>query len=264
MGSSLLALLCVGIAGQLHAHTIYFPLHTYETGRLLGVGNQGRVYAAKDERGKLYAIKSRSIYNASDQERSFNICSQFAHPNIIKCYEWTIQGDLCWIVLEHVQGTALTELKLDIYDPQIALNLGFQYLDALEYVTQKGFFHRDLMRQNIMVDNKMRLKLIDLEAFGTLDQSTSHPIITHEVYLDKVSTKLMRIFELGTFKRIQWESITYQLEKLAKKAKYKTSLSEPVTPDSARYIINYIRDLKEIVMTYLESDAKARDNDFWE
>lgn len=251
-------------AAPLCAFTLNSPDHTYEVGLQVGKGGQGRVYCALDESGVLYALKSRKLGEQHHQERAFDIGIQLDHPHIMKCYELFVDDEKAWMVMEYVHGRTLTDFPTETVDKFVAIELGLQFLDALEHLTTHNCFHRDLFSYNIMIDSKNQIKLIDLDAFGSMQQEFFVPDLTHGWYFDKISRKLSQILELGVFKPWRLNSIVNDATNLPMHPKFRRDLHRPITTMSRDFILDYLRTLKEILQSYNNPRTKwDQDRKFW-
>jgi serine/threonine protein kinase len=106
--------------------------------------------------------------------REAYIQSQLDHPNIVRVYEFFVQEDNYYLVMEYVSGSSLTEL-LEWHGPPTqtqAVSLCKQALAALNYAHKftyvdesenlhTGIIHRDIKPANFLLDNKGRLKITD-------------------------------------------------------------------------------------------------------
>src|SRR5262245_44035632 len=106
--------------------------------------------------------------------REAYIQSQLDHPNIVRVFEFFVQEDNYFLVMEYVSGSSLTEL-LEWHGAPTqaqAVSLCKQALAALNYAHKftyvdesenfhTGIIHRDIKPANFLLDNKGRLKITD-------------------------------------------------------------------------------------------------------
>ncbi|MGK7936279.1 MAG: GUN4 domain-containing protein [Xenococcaceae cyanobacterium] len=129
----------------------------------LGGGGFGVTYRAREESsGKLVAIKtlniliqSRSDF-AKHQERFVQEAFYLAkcnHPHIIPVKDVCKEGGLWCMVMEFIVGKNLEEYveEKEILAETEALEYIQQIGDALTYIHQQGFLHRDVKPANIMI-----------------------------------------------------------------------------------------------------------------
>ncbi|MCI0659916.1 MAG: serine/threonine protein kinase [Acidobacteria bacterium] len=106
--------------------------------------------------------------------REAYIQAQLDHPNIVRVYEFFVQDENYYLVMEYVSGSSLTEL-LELHGAPTqaqAVSLCKQALAALNYAHKftyvdesenihTGIIHRDIKPANFLLDNKGRLKITD-------------------------------------------------------------------------------------------------------
>ncbi len=131
--------------------------------KVLGGGGFGVTYRAIEQRtGKLFVIKTLNHIqqNQADfderQEKFVNeamVLKGCKHPHIVQVYE-LIQEDGLWgMVMEYIDGEDLA-VYIDQHG-QLSENEALGYIqqigEALEYVHQQGFLHRDIKPNNILL-----------------------------------------------------------------------------------------------------------------
>ncbi|MHB2016748.1 MAG: serine/threonine-protein kinase, partial [Candidatus Xenobia bacterium] len=95
-----------------------------------------------------------------------SLLARLSHPGIVGVKDCFPEGDSMFIVLEHIDGRTLQDIVLvDKRDPPIPLILhwGLQLCDILMYLhgQQTPVLVRDLKPENVMMDRRGRLRLID-------------------------------------------------------------------------------------------------------
>ncbi|XZF62343.1 MAG: SUMF1/EgtB/PvdO family nonheme iron enzyme [Gloeotrichia echinulata DVL01] len=131
--------------------------------KVLGGGGFGITYRAIEQRtGKLFVIKTLNHIQQSQadfderQEKFVNealVLKGCKHPHIVQVYE-LIQEDGLWgMVMEHIDGEDLA-VYIEQHG-QLSEKEALEYIEqigqALEYVHQQGFLHRDIKPNNILL-----------------------------------------------------------------------------------------------------------------
>ncbi|MEQ9372061.1 MAG: bifunctional serine/threonine-protein kinase/formylglycine-generating enzyme family protein [Coleofasciculus chthonoplastes F3-SA18-01] len=143
--------------------------------QLLGCGGFGVTYRAKESSsGKLVAIKTLNIYQqfkpdfSQIQEKFLNeaLClARCHHPHIVEVYPQLFQEDGVWcMVMDYVEGQDLASYRQSrgqLLEAE-ALEIIKQVGEALIYVHQQGFLHRDIKPKNILLQrDSLSVVLID-------------------------------------------------------------------------------------------------------
>lgn len=160
------------MVGQTLAH--------FRVTKKLGSGGMGDVYLAQDLRlGRNVAIKvlSRGIEADEDHTarlmREAQAASALNHPNVAAIYDIGEAEGTPFIVMEYVDGPALSARIKDpgMTTPEL-LAIALPLADALTAAHARGITHRDVKPSNIMFTARGQLKVLD---FGL---ATVHPADT--------------------------------------------------------------------------------------
>jgi len=148
-------------------------LGRYELIRVLGKGAMGLVFEGRDPNlDRLVAIKTIRVESLSptelnDYEFRFRTearsAARLQHPNIVSVYDSDRDGDIAYLVMEHVQGDDLKH-HLDRgarYTLDESLRMVGELLGALDYAHQQGVIHRDVKPANLLMEPSGRIKLTD-------------------------------------------------------------------------------------------------------
>ena len=142
----------------------------YEIGELLGKGGVGLVYRAVDHMlGEEVVLKILNPTLASDPDtvkrfkREIKICRKIGHPNVIRIYDIDeIYGTL-FISMELVSGANLKTLirKKRHFGEAEGWEIVEGMVQGLSAAHGLGIVHRDLKSQNVMVDQRGQVKILD-------------------------------------------------------------------------------------------------------
>lgn len=148
----------------------------YEVVKKLREGGMGAIFLVRhrllDELRVIKVLRSQVADDADLKERfqrEARTAIQLRHPNIAQLYDFSIDEDgTAYIVLEYIDGITLEEFgrQPEARDLHLTLGIAQQALRALGYLHRKGFVHRDIAPDNLMltrdVDGAPLVKLIDL------------------------------------------------------------------------------------------------------
>jgi len=143
-------------------------LGPYEVGEPLGAGGMGEVYQARDTRlNRSVAIKVLPAHLSGDAdlrqrfEREARAVSSLNHPHICTLHDIGKEGNVDFLVMEHLEGESLAErLKKGPLPFEEALKYAVQIADALDKAHRQNLVHRDLKPGNVML-TKSGAKLLD-------------------------------------------------------------------------------------------------------
>jgi eukaryotic-like serine/threonine-protein kinase len=141
-----------------------------------GQGSMSKVWRAYDrELGRTVAVKLNDKVKTAKFEEKFKlqglkkppegeICTSLRHDNIVRTFEHgiTTSGEP-YLVMEWVEGLGLNFL-IDSKHQQLngnRINYICQLCDALQFLHDQKYLHRDLCPRNVMVTNEGVVKLID-------------------------------------------------------------------------------------------------------
>ncbi|KAK9120887.1 hypothetical protein Syun_018504 [Stephania yunnanensis] len=173
----------------------------YELLQILGEGSYGCVWKAVDKHsGEVVAIKKfmdldfdRTSWKDCLNSREVKALRDLDHPNIVKLKQIIVENYALYLVMECMDMT-LTELikkskvkKSSIMDQVRGITV--QLFEALAHMHERGYFHRDLKPDNILVSDNI-VKVAD---FGMAREVS---MTGGKLYTDRVTTLWYRAPEV--------------------------------------------------------------------
>ncbi len=145
-------------------------LGPYRLSRLIRVGSTTAVWeAVKSDDPVKYAVKVlREDLRTNKTEiaalkHEFEVGQKLKHPNVIRIYEFNTEGSVPYLVLELFE---CPNLKLLLRQGVVTLaymvpRIVEQAAEALYYLHEEGWIHRDVKPDNLLVNEEAQVKLID-------------------------------------------------------------------------------------------------------
>jgi len=141
----------------------------YRLEKEVGRGGMGIVFeAVQKSLGRKVAVKVLPRKLVGDPEfvarfeREGLALAQLNHPNIVQVIDKGISGEVCYLVMEFVEGVSLRRvIEGRDLTPTQALAIVPQICAALEYAHGRGVVHRDIKPENIMMDTDGSIKITD-------------------------------------------------------------------------------------------------------
>ncbi len=139
----------------------------YTLQQRLGRGGMAEVYKAfHPGLNRFVAVKILHAHLAEDPDflvrfrREAQAVAQLRHPHIVQVYDFDVEGDLQYMVMEYIDGRSLKDY-LDAYFVRgehlplpAVLRLFRAVLEAVGYAHARGIVHRDLKPANVMIEDK--------------------------------------------------------------------------------------------------------------
>ena len=144
-------------------------LGPYSVAKLIGRGEMGIVYLARDTRlDRPVAIKMLSPRYMGDDhrrermKREARAAARLSHPGIATVFSLEEFDNSVCIVSEYVQGCTLRQI-MSAEQPSMEsiLDIAFQLAAALTAAHEQGIVHRDLKPENIMRTESGDIKILD-------------------------------------------------------------------------------------------------------
>lgn len=134
----------------------------------LGRGSFGQVKKIhhRCDPNKIFALKVMPIRRPSELKyilQEIELHKSLSHPNIIQCYDYFVEENNAYVVLEFAPKGDLYKyrLKHDKMSKEQILKIYTQILLAFQYIHSKNILHRDLKPENILIDENDNPKICD-------------------------------------------------------------------------------------------------------
>ncbi|MBZ0113149.1 MAG: protein kinase [Thermoanaerobaculia bacterium] len=173
---------------------------TYEVLAKIGEGGMGAIYKVRHrhlDQHRVIKIMRPHVSGDDDFEARFlreaRLEAELRHPNIAQLYEFEVAPEgSAYIVMEFIDGVTLRQI-LDVAGPPslpFTLFLADQGLEALAYLHRRGFVHRDISPDNIMLGRDTEghpvVKVIDLGIAKKTEESDDRQITRTGTFIGKV------------------------------------------------------------------------------
>jgi serine/threonine-protein kinase len=155
----------------------------YRIEQMIGRGGMGVVYKALDtELDEVVALKTlpRTVLQRSPEEverfkREIRLARKITHRNVVRTYDYGEASGVYFISMEFVRGYTLADCLGDAPDhrmpPRVAIGTARQICRGLQAAHEQGIVHRDIKPQNVLIDHKGEVKLMDF-GVARLTEST--------------------------------------------------------------------------------------------
>lgn len=142
----------------------------YKILELVGQGGMARVFKAYDSvDDRTVALKMLDAQYVGDPEMRTRFTNEakaiscFSHPNIVNIFDFCLDDNLAYIVMEYVDGISLKDYMkaAGTLSSREAVHFVIQILRALQHAHDAGIYHRDIKPENIMVLPNASVKVSD-------------------------------------------------------------------------------------------------------
>ena len=142
----------------------------YKKGKKLGGGGFGEVFELIDnETGEIKAVKVISLKKLENPQSNQAYLNEYKFNNslnykyICKCFNTFKDNDNAYFILEYQPNKTLNELisnRYSLYEIEIK-HYCYELLLAIEYLHNRNIIHRDIKLSNVLLSDKMEVKLCD-------------------------------------------------------------------------------------------------------
>jgi len=237
----------------------------YEIVQEVGRGSMGTVYEAIDpfsSRSVAIKVAHPQFINKTEEGERFkklffneaHAASVLDHPNILSLYDADIDQDLCYLVIELVEGAQTLEsfCKSDKLLPlRDVVGIIYTCAKALDHAHRQGIIHRDIKPSNILYtqDNDIRISDFSIAMINRQDVKTTQfdGFIGSPLYMSPEQinewpiSSNTDIFSLGV---VMYELLSGQNPF---KANSLIAITQKITKEKIRPLREYRSDLPEIL-----------------
>jgi len=153
-----------GRADEIASTIVTAPLRRRAVGRYelierLGAGGFGEVWRAFDSHLQRDVAIKIGHFDAADRSQAALLlhearsAGRLRHPRIVRIHEAGTEGDVAYIVSDHIPGTNLAaKLKSGPLSAEAAASIALELADALAHAHDHGIVHRDIKPANVLID----------------------------------------------------------------------------------------------------------------
>lgn len=161
----------------------------YELGDQIARGGTAQVFLARDLLlGRPVALKVLFSELSTDSafverfRREAQAAANLSHPNIVPVFDWGETDSTYFIVMEYVDGEALSSIirTQAPLNPAQAASVASDIAKALAYAHRRGVVHRDVKPGNVLITADGQVKVTDFgiaRAVGTDEQITQTGLV---------------------------------------------------------------------------------------
>lgn len=154
----------------------------YRIDEAIARGGMASVFRAHDERlNRIVAIKIMHQGLGDDESftnrfvREAQAAAQLNHPHVVAVFDQGTDGDVTYLVMEHVDGPTLRDvMRREVPMPvDRALSITEQVLLGLAAAHSAGFIHRDIKPENVLITRSGRVKVVDFGLARAVSSATT-------------------------------------------------------------------------------------------
>jgi len=193
------------------------------------------------------------------------LMASFSHPNIAEVYDHGQRGRTYWIAMELVDVKTAEYLRPPRTDAAVTerLDILIQLGQALSYVHEQGFLHRDMCLGNVLVGPDHQVKLVDFGIALPIDHPPVHDskagtpsYMAPEVIREGITNVSTDIYSLGV---VMYELLTGNkpFKAADEYQRMLKNLSAPPRPPS-RYSPQISPQIDSVILKAIAKDPSER------
>jgi 5'-AMP-activated protein kinase catalytic alpha subunit len=156
-------------------------INQYQLKEMIGEGMFGKVKLAihliTNEKVAIKIFDKGKIKSSKESqyiEREISILKKLYHYNTIKLFNIIQNNDYIFLIQEYIPGKELLNYieKNDNLSEKDICKIYQQLISGIEYMHEIGIAHRDLKLENILLNNKKDIKIIDFGLSNSYDKNS--------------------------------------------------------------------------------------------
>jgi serine/threonine-protein kinase len=172
----------------------------FEVLKSIGVGGQGKAYLCKQldaaaDQNDTVVLKETIIPIFADSsirrkalesfDKEAQLLKSLNFDGVVTLLDYFVEDHRAYLVLEHVDGSNLRDLVLTngaLPEEQVK-DLAIQMCEILKELHANGVVHRDFTPDNLILNSRGNLKLIDFNVAQQIREGSSGTIVGKHAYL---------------------------------------------------------------------------------
>ncbi len=247
----------------------------YRIENTLGKGGMAVVYQARDltlERNVAIKVLHQKYSTDPAFREHFHqeakAAANLSHPNIVTVYDFGLDAERLFIIMEYVPGRDLNQLQEEIerFEIHQTLTLIGQACAGVGYANRAGLVHCDIKPQNLLITPDQHLKVVDFgiaRALVSINPGEKADIVwgsphyfSPEQAAGIAPSPASDVYSIGI---IMYEMLTGQLPFTASTSTELAKMQREVLPQAPRELNPEIPpELEQIILKVLSKEPAAR------